>query len=180
MPGTPMAKSHSLFSVNSFTWRGVMSCSASPFRSSGLSAGRSRGTSSPCRRSVGERPTLRWRSDALRCTSCCSTSLKSNPLPVAEGAAAAPAPGADGAGRLAIRVDAEERLAILHRLRVGGEHLRHHTGDLGLDLVHDLHRLDDAEDLPLRYARAHGDIGLGPRFRRAIEGADHRRLHLDA
>ena len=44
MPGTPIAKSHSLFSVNSFTCRGVISCSASALRSSGRSAGWSSGT----------------------------------------------------------------------------------------------------------------------------------------
>src|SRR5215208_3801184 len=45
-------------------------------------------------------------------------------------------------GRLA-RDDAEERLAELHRRRVRGEDLGDGPIDLALDLVHQLHRLDD-------------------------------------
>src|SRR3954470_2524008 len=170
MPGTPIAKSHSLLSVNSFTWRGVINCSASPLRSSGLSGGISRGTSSPWSRSVGGRPTLRWRSEALRCTSCCSTALKLKPSVAAEplGAAFVVVAG------LAIRVDAEERLPVFHRLRVGGENLGHHAGNLGLDLVHDLHRLDDAEYLPLGDARTHRDVRFGARLGRRVVRPDHR------
>ena len=41
-PGTPIAKSASFFSANSLTCRGVMICSASSFRSSGLTGGISR------------------------------------------------------------------------------------------------------------------------------------------
>src|SRR3712207_8727659 len=33
-----------------------------------------------------------------------------------------------------------------------------HTRELRLDLVHDLHRFDDAEHLPLRDARAHRNV----------------------
>src|SRR5512137_3224301 len=47
------------------------------------------------------------------------------------------------------RLDAEELLAELHRGRVQDEDLRDLPVHLGLDLVHELHRLDDAEDLPL-------------------------------
>src|SRR5206468_2527976 len=119
---------------------------------------------SPCSRNVGGRPTLRWRSEALRCTSCCSTALKlktgAGPLAEAAGAAVG---GVDG---LAIGVDPEERLSVLDWLRVGREHFGHHAGYFGLDLVHDLHRLDDAEDLPLRDARSHRHIRLGSRLRR--------------
>src|SRR5215218_6314112 len=136
MPGTPMAKSHSLFSVNSFTCRGVISCSASPLRSSGRSAGWSSGSRSPWRRSVGGRPTFRCRSDALRCTSCCRTALKLKICPVP-----GTGDGAGGAavveGELAIGIDPEERLPVFDGLRIGGKNLGHHSRDLGLDLVHD-------------------------------------------
>ena len=50
-----------------------------PAKAPAKSGGISSGTSSPWRRSVGGRPTFRWRSEALRCTSCCSTALKLNP-----------------------------------------------------------------------------------------------------
>src|SRR3712207_7159539 len=47
--------------------------------------------------------------------------------------------------RLAL-LDLEERLAVLDRVAVLGEHRDDGAVDLGLDLVHELHRLDDAED----------------------------------
>src|SRR5690242_5860845 len=133
-PGTPMAKSASFFSANSFTWRGVITCSASSFRSSGLTGGISSAWSSPLSRMVGGPPTLSRRSEALRCTICPMVCLKLNvdagvPL---------------GAGDSAIGIDPEEDLAELHRLRVVHQNLPHHAGDLSLDLVHDFHRFDDA------------------------------------
>src|SRR6185312_10224186 len=47
-------------------------------------------------------------------------------------------------GRSAL-ADAEERIAVLDRLAVRRDDLDDRAGDLGLDLVHELHRLDDAE-----------------------------------
>src|SRR5512134_1281241 len=44
-------------------------------------------------------------------------------------------------------LDREQRLAELDRLAVLGEHRHHLAGALALDLVHHLHRLDDAEHL---------------------------------
>src|SRR5262245_30039224 len=44
-------------------------------------------------------------------------------------------------------LDREERLAELDRLAVLGEHRDHLPGALALDLVHHLHRLDDAQHL---------------------------------
>src|SRR6185312_8661776 len=124
-PGTPMAKSASFFSANSFTCRGVITCSASILRSSGLTGGISSPCSSPLRRIVGGRPTLSSRSDAFRCTIWAMVCLKLN---VEAGEAeAAPWPGDSGIG-----VDSEEDLAEFHRLRVVRQHLAHHPGDLGL------------------------------------------------
>src|SRR5918998_4552465 len=147
MPGTPIAKSDSFVSVNSFTWRAVISCSASARRSSGRIGGIFSGASSPWMRSVGGRPTLRWRSEAFCWTSCWSTPLSWN----VEGAAWGAAGDAVVAG-LAIRVDPEEDLAVLHGLRVLHPDLPDDARELRLDLVHDLHRFDDAEHLPLRDA----------------------------
>ena len=52
------------------------------------------------------------------------------------------------------RPDGEERLAVFDGLTVGDETLDDLTGRVGLDLVHQLHGLDDADDLTLRDAVA--------------------------
>src|ERR1700722_6362512 len=54
--------------------------------------------------------------------------------------------------RLAIRIfligpDGKQRLPVLHRLTVHHQLALDGAGDLSLDLVHELHGLDDAEDL---------------------------------
>src|SRR6478672_9797139 len=100
-------------------------------------------SSSPLTRNVGGRPTLRWRSDPPRLIISCRTALKFSGVPD---------PAASGAVGLAIRRDAEKDLAVFHRLRVLHEHFAHDTGEFGLDLVHDLHRFDDADDLAARHA----------------------------
>src|SRR6185503_9681047 len=173
MPGTPMAKSHSFSSVNCFTCLGFISCSASVFRSSGLSGGNSSGCRSPFRRTVGGRPTLRCRSDALRCTSCCRTALKLN----APAGASVACPAV--AVVLAIGIDPEKDLPVFDGLRVLGEDLLHHARVLRLDLVHDLHCFDDAQRLSLLDAVADADVRLGAWFRRAVVRPDHWRLHLE-
>src|SRR5215213_10279826 len=88
--------------------------------------------------------------------------------------------------RLAIRIflnmqaagslDDEQRLPELDRLPVLAEDLLDGSGLVRLDLVHDLHRLDDADRLTLLDDRA--DLGerLAARTGRTIEGPDHRRL----
>src|SRR5581483_6114449 len=50
--------------------------------------------------------------------------------------------------RSAERLDEEEGLPVLHRLPVLDEHLEDAPAGAALDLVHELHRLDDADDLP--------------------------------
>src|SRR5688572_20493418 len=135
-----MAKSASLFSANSLTCLGVITCSASDLRSSGRIGGKCEATRSPCTRSVGGRPTLRWRSEAFCLIISCRTALKLN------GVAPLAAPvGAAAVAGLAIGIDPEEDLSVLDRMRVLHRDLLDDARELGLDLVHDLHRLDDAE-----------------------------------
>src|SRR6267378_5185278 len=160
-----MAKSASLCSANSLTCRGVMICSASDFSSSGLSGAVSSETRSPFTRMVAGRPTLSSKSEPLRCTMCVIACLKLN------------------AGRLLcvaspMRIHPEKDLAELHRLRVLRGDFPNHARDLGLDLVHDLHRLDDAYHLPHIHPAAHLYVGLRRRLGRLIERPHHRRLDL--
>src|SRR6266566_4465280 len=165
-PGTPIAKSASLCSANSLTCRGVMICSASDFSSSGLRGAVSSATRSPFTRIVAGRPTLSSKSEPLRCTICVIACLKLN------------------AGRLLcvaspMRIHPEKDLAELHRLRVLCGDFPHDAPDLGLDFVHDLHRFDDADDLPHVHPRAYLHVRLRGRLRRLIERPHHRRLDLE-
>src|SRR4051812_30533202 len=160
-PGTPIAKSASFLSANSLTCRGVMICSASSLRSSGLSGGSSRLWSSPFRRTVGGRPTLSSRSDAFRWTIWAIVFLK---LKLDCGAGLASAIG----------IDPEENLPEFDRLSVFDRNLPHDSGQFRLDLVHDLHGLDDADGLTRSDPVPHLDVRLGTGLRRFVEGADHR------
>src|SRR5205823_4403302 len=164
-PGTPIAKSASLCSANSLTCRGVMICSASDFNSSGLSGAVSSARSSPFTRIVAGRPTLSNRSDALRWTICVMACLK---LKVAT------AWGASGMG-----IDPEKRLSELDRLGVLHTYLPDEPRDFGLDLVHDLHRFDDAHDLPRGDAAPGLHVRLRARLGSGVKRPHHGRLDLD-
>src|SRR6266702_2044862 len=158
-PGTPIAKSASLCSANSFTWRGVMICSASDFSSSGLRGCVSSATSSPLTRIVAGRPTLSSKSEPLRCTIWVMACLKLNAAPC---------------GASAMGVNSEEGLSELHRLGVLHAHFPDHALDLGLDLVHDLHRFDDAHHHPGRHPGADLHVRLRPRLGGGKERPHHR------
>src|SRR6266516_2746050 len=164
-PGTPMAKSASLCSANSFTCRGVMICSASDLSSSGFNALASSGTSSPFTRIVAGRPTLSSRSEAFRWTIWVMACLKLN-VPAAL--------WASGMG-----IHSEKGLAELDRLRVLHQHLADHAGHFRLDLIHDLHRFDDAHHLARGNAVAHLGVRLRAGLGRGVEGPHHRGLDLD-
>src|SRR5436309_9882727 len=168
-PGTPIAKSASFFSANSLTCRGVMICSARCLRSSGRTGCICRARRSPFTRTVGGRPTLRCRSEPARCTICEIACLKLN------GAALG---GPSMPGRSAIGVHPEKDLTELDRLRVLDAHLADHAAEFRLDLVHDLHRLDDAHRLTRGDPRADLEIGLGSRLLCRVQGFAHMRLDL--
>src|SRR5256885_12983214 len=70
----------------------------------------------------------------------------------------------------------EEKLAELDRLGVLDVDRADDALDVGLHLVHELHRLEDAERLARRDRVALLDERRRPRLRGAVEGADHRRL----
>src|SRR5437763_10483071 len=165
-PGTPIAKSASLCSANSFTCRGVMICSASDFNSSGLSGEASSATSSPFTRIVAGRPTFSSRSDALRWTMCVMAALKLN--------VACPLWGASGMG-----VYSEKGLSELDGLGVLHQHLPDDARDLGFDFVHDLHRFDDAHHLLRRHPAAGLDVGPGARLGGRVERPHHGGLDLE-
>src|SRR5919109_1417654 len=164
-PGTPMAKSASFFSANSLTCRGVMICSASSFRSSGLSGAISRPWRSPFRRMVGGRPTLSSRSDAFRWTIWEIVFLK---LKLDCAAALASAIG----------IDPEEHLTEFHRLTILHRDLPDDAGELRFDFIHDFHRLDDADGLSGGDSASHLHVRLGARLGRLVERPHHRGADL--
>src|SRR5260221_848506 len=86
--------------------------------------------------------------------------------------------GPASAGRPQARtsdLDGKQRFPVFDGLSVLRIDLGDHALHVRFDLVHQLHRLDDAEDLPLRdpVAYLHERLRLG--IRRAVERADDRR-----
>src|SRR5574341_1153737 len=159
-PGTPMAKSASLCSANSLTCRGVMICSANAFSSSGLSGCCASCNRSPATRMVGGRPTLRCRSEPPCLTISVMAALKLN------------------AGASAIGIHPEQDLTELHGLRVFHRDLPDHARHLGVERIHDLHRLNDTQRLPHADPHAHPHVGIRARLGARVEGAHHGRLDL--
>src|SRR3989442_2200780 len=143
-----------------------MICSASDLSSSGLSGAVSSPTSSPFTRIVAGRPTFSRRSDPLRWTIWVMADLKLK--------AGEPAWGASGIG-----IDPAKDLSEFHGLGVLHEDLPDHALHLGLDFVHDLHRLDDADHLTHGDPAADLHVRLRPRLRRLVERPDHGRLDLE-
>src|SRR5208283_3305075 len=73
----------------------------------------------------------------------------------------------------------KEPLAVFHRLAVFHQDLQDGALRLRLYLVHDLHRLDDADQRVLLYLGAQVHEGLTLRRGRPVEGPDHGRLYVD-
>ena len=74
-------------------------------------------------------------------------------------------------------LDREQPLAVLDRLAVLDVHAHDLAFVLRRDLVHELHRFDDAEHLILLDAIADVDERRRARLGRSVERADDRRLH---
>src|SRR4029079_6960237 len=70
-----------------------------------------------------------------------------------------------------LRADGEERLAEFHWLGVLWVNLYDDAVGVALDFVHQLHRLDDAQHLPLAHAVAGPRVGVGVRAGRGVESA---------
>src|SRR5215213_6642837 len=78
---------------------------------------------------------------------------------------------------LNIGLDGEKALPVLHGLAVLDVDLDDLPVVLGVDLVHQFHRLDNAKHLPLLDGGADIDEWRGARLGRTEERADDRRLH---
>src|SRR5678816_1764494 len=65
--------------------------------------------------------------------------------------------------------DDHQRLAVFHGLSVLGQDRLDHAGTVGLDLVHQLHRLDNAKRIADLHAVADVDKGFGAGGGGAIE-----------
>src|SRR6185312_7315513 len=74
-------------------------------------------------------------------------------------------------------LDGKEPLTVLDRLSVLHVALHHFAIALRVNLIHQLHRLDDAEYLSLANRVTHLSVRRGAGLRRAVERADDRRLH---
>src|SRR5262249_40609785 len=84
--------------------------------------------------------------------------------------------------RLAMRIflyrtDGKQSLPLLYRLSVHDELTFHNAADFGLDLVHELHALDDAQHLTGLYAFTGAHKGGGVRSGGLVERTDDGALH---
>src|SRR5688572_17411815 len=74
-------------------------------------------------------------------------------------------------------LDGKEALAVLHGVAVFHVRLDNLPVTFGIDLVHQLHRLDDTENLAFLDGLTYLDIRLGTRLCRPVEGSNDWRLH---
>src|SRR5215204_5331171 len=77
------------------------------------------------------------------------------------------------------RLDLEQELAELDRVAVRDVDPADDAVEVGLDLVHQLHRLEDAERLAGKDRRSLLHERWRPGRGRPVEGPDHRRLDAD-
>ena len=68
----------------------------------------------------------------------------------------------------------EQALAVSHRLSILRQDLDDRTADISLDLVHQLHGLNDTKGLSPLDKITHLDVGICIRVGGPIEGADDR------
>src|ERR1035438_2943773 len=86
--------------------------------------------------------------------------------------------------RLAMRIflngtDGKQSLPVLHRLPVHDQLALDDAAGFGLDLIHQLHALDNAEDLAGLHAFADADEGWGLGRGGLVEGSDDGGLDQD-
>src|ERR1700690_308476 len=72
--------------------------------------------------------------------------------------------------------DAEQRQSVFHRASVGDKYLADHARDFGLDLIHQFHRFDNAQRLPLLHGVADLHERRSARRGSFIERAHNRRF----
>src|SRR5260221_7825708 len=72
--------------------------------------------------------------------------------------------------------DAKQSLPVLDRLSVSHQLAGHHAGDFRFDLVHQLHRFDDAEHRPRLHGLSDAHKGRAAGRRAFVERAHNRRL----
>src|SRR3984957_4731767 len=72
--------------------------------------------------------------------------------------------------------DAEQRLAVFHRLPVFDKDTNQFAAFVGLDFIHKLHGFHDAEGLPRLDMRAYFRKGFGTRARSLVVRSHNRRL----
>src|SRR5690625_2077295 len=77
------------------------------------------------------------------------------------------------------RTDPEQGLTVLHRILVRYQDLSDDSVGFGLDLVHKLHRLDDAQYGAAGDPVTDLDVIISVRSGSGVEGADNRRTHVD-
>lgn len=71
----------------------------------------------------------------------------------------------------------EQRLAVLYRAAVLRKYLDDFACHVRLDLIHQLHRFYDAQDLARLNSRAFGDKSICARARRCVISSHNRRLN---
>src|ERR1700722_377164 len=77
---------------------------------------------------------------------------------------------------LSVGMNAEQRFAILHRLPVFYQDANHFAGHFRFDLIHQLHRFDDAQHLPLLHTVSRFHKRRSPWGGRGVESPYNRRL----
>src|SRR5690625_752021 len=77
------------------------------------------------------------------------------------------------------RTDPEQGLTVLDRILVLHQDLGDHSVGFGLDLVHQLHRLDDAQYGAAGDPVTDLDVIISVRSGSGVEGTDDRSAHVD-
>src|SRR5262249_40905237 len=72
----------------------------------------------------------------------------------------------------------KQGLAVFDRLSVGDQHFDYFTGDVRLNLIHQLHGFNNAQNLPCRHLVSRFDERQGTRRRSLIKGAYDRGFYL--